>query len=42
MKYIIKVKELMEALHLPYPRKRNVIINHDEILPIITGGYWKC
>ena len=40
--FVIRVKHLMELLQLPYPRRRNVIKNDDEILPIITGGYYKC
>ena len=40
--FLIRVCDLMEQLRLPYPRRRNTLVNDDEILPIITGGYWKC
>ena len=40
--FVVRVKDLMECLGLPYPRKRNTLTNDDEILPIITEGYWKC
>jgi len=34
--YVVRVSNLMELLHLPYPKKRNMIINDGEKLPIIT------
>ena len=40
--FIIRVTNLIEVIGLPYPRKRDILTNDDEILPIITEGYWKC
>ena len=37
-RYVVKVSKLMGLLHLPYPRRRNVIINDGEVLPIILVG----
>lgn len=34
-RYVIRVTDLMECLHLPYPRRKNELINDGEILPII-------
>lgn len=35
-RYYVSVKELMAINELPRPAKKNVIINHGEVLPIIT------
>ena len=34
-KYIIRVRDYM--VDLPRPAKQKVVVNYDEILPIITG-----
>ena len=34
--YIISVPEVMMLAYLPEPRKRNVIVNYGEVLPIIS------
>ena len=35
-RYVIRVCDLMECLKLPYPRRKNELINDGERLPIIT------
>ena len=34
-RFIVKVKDLMLKAYLPKPKRRNVIENYGEVLPII-------